>query len=146
SADSIRSDMLRQEIADAYALSRQGRIRIYPVRLAFDGALPYDLGAFLNPLQYDLWKPGDQWAAVCRRVLDGIRSPQVAARATNGDTPESLLSLSEVTDRTGAPLPAADPRLDTGAVALDSPFYVQRTADDEVMPLACVAGRTVLIK
>ena len=54
--------------------------------------------------------------------------------------------MAEVTDQTGAPLPAADPRLDTGAVELDSPFYVQRAADDEVKRLASAPGRTVLIK
>src|SRR5687767_8215488 len=37
SADSIRSDMLRQEVADAHALARTGQLRIYPIRVAFDG-------------------------------------------------------------------------------------------------------------
>jgi len=51
SADSIRSDMLRQEVADAHLMARTGKIRVYPIRLAFDGALSYDLGSYLNPLQ-----------------------------------------------------------------------------------------------
>lgn len=59
---------------------------------------------------------------------------------------QDLQRLADVTDRTGAPLPAADPRLDTGAVELDSPFYVQRAADDEVKRLVSAPGRTVLIK
>src|SRR5262245_45459581 len=50
SAESIRSDMVRQEATDAYLLAKSGKLRIYPIRIDFDAELPYDLGAYLNPL------------------------------------------------------------------------------------------------
>ena len=147
SADSVRSDLLRQEVVDAYALRRMGRIRIYPIRLLFDGALPYDLAAYLNPLQYLLWKNGDPWENVCRRLLDAIRLPDVPTASKGiASVAQDLQHLDEVSDHSGAPLPAADPRLDTGAVELDSPFYVQRSEDVEVKRLVSTEGRTVLVK
>ncbi len=45
SADSIRSDMLRQEVADAHAMPARGESASIRSRLSFDGALPYDLGS-----------------------------------------------------------------------------------------------------
>jgi len=48
----------------------------------------------------------------------------------------ALAALHTATDGRGAPLPAVDPRLiaesgsESGAVGLDSPFYVRRAADD----------------
>jgi hypothetical protein len=146
SADSIRSDMVRQEVADAYSLARKGQLHIYPVRMAFEAALPHDLGSYLNPFQYVLWKTGDAWAPICRRILDGIRSPQSSQTEPGEVSSADLDRLRAITDQAGAPLPAADPRLDTDAVQLDSPFYVQRAADEEVKRLASVPGRTVLIK
>jgi hypothetical protein len=58
SAESIRSDMVRQEIKLAHELKQQQKLRILPVRVDFTGALPYDLGGYLNPLQYALWQKG----------------------------------------------------------------------------------------
>jgi tRNA A-37 threonylcarbamoyl transferase component Bud32 len=147
SAESVRSDMLRQEVADAHALARAGKIRVYPIRLAFDGALPYELGSYLNQLQFVLWSSGEPWDAICHRVLDAIRLPDPAKPSQAGESSSrDLQRLADIADRTGAPLPAADPRLDTGAVELDSPFYVERTADDQVTRLVSAPGRTVLIK
>lgn len=42
SSESIRSDMVRQEIKLAHDLNKQ----IFPVRVAYDAALPYDLAAY----------------------------------------------------------------------------------------------------
>src|SRR5262245_59068965 len=48
SVESIRSDMVRKEVAVAHHLGK----KIFPVRVDYDGALPYDLGAYLDPIQY----------------------------------------------------------------------------------------------
>jgi len=148
SADSIRSDMLRQEVADAHVLSCDGSIRVYPVRLAYEEPLPYDLGSYLNPLQYVLWKRDDPWTPVCGRLLDALRSqtPVDVVLDVDSDDSRDVDGLALEMRRSGAPLPAADPRLDTGAVQMDSPFYVQRAHDDEVKRLVPSPGTTVLIK
>jgi len=146
SADSIRSDMVRQEVTDAHALARAGNLRVYPIRLAFEGPLPYDLGTYLNPLQYVLWRRSDAWEPVCQRVLRAMRQPSAAPEASAALTSAGADRVLPVADESGAPLPAADPRLDTGAMAPDSPFYVQRDGDAEVMRLVNAPGSTVLIK
>ncbi|MDP9121697.1 MAG: toll/interleukin-1 receptor domain-containing protein, partial [Acidobacteriota bacterium] len=73
SADSILSDMLRQEVKLAHQLSRDGGLKILPIRIGFDGGLPYDLGAYLNRLQYAPWKPGQDVEPLCHQLLAAIR-------------------------------------------------------------------------
>ena len=46
--------MVRQEIETAHELRKEGKLAIFPVRLGFQGKLPYDLGGYLNHLQYAL--------------------------------------------------------------------------------------------
>ena len=140
SCDSILSDMVRQEIKLAHEWKKQ----IFPVRVDYDGALPYDLGAYLDPIQYKLWRTGDPFAAICGAILDGIRTGSF--RRGLEPSPEALRRLNEVTELRGAPLPAADPRLETGALQLDSPFYVRRCADEEVERLVKQSGETILIR
>lgn len=140
SADSILSDMVRQEIKLAHEWGKQ----IFPVRIDYEGALPYDLGAYLDLIQYKLWRAGDPFAPVCGAILDGIRTGSV--RSALEPSPEALRRLNEVTELRGAPLPAADPRLETGALQLNSPFYVRRFTDEKVIRLVKQPGETVLIR
>jgi hypothetical protein len=140
SPDSIRSDMVRQEIKLAHDLNKQ----ILPVRVAYDGALPYDLAAYLDKFQYILWRDSEPFDPICGAILDAIHAGAVTRELE--PSPESLCRLNEVTELRGAPLPAADPRLETGALQLDSPFYVRRTADAQVEALAKRRGETILIK
>jgi hypothetical protein len=48
SEQSVLSDMVRREVELAYQLLNAGRMRIFPVRIAFEGELPYDLAAYLR--------------------------------------------------------------------------------------------------
>jgi hypothetical protein len=48
SPTSIKSDMVRREIAIAYGLKKADKIAILPVHLALDEELPYELGAYLH--------------------------------------------------------------------------------------------------
>ncbi len=149
SADSIRSDMVRREVKLAHTLKKAKHLTILPVRVGFEGELPYDLGSYLDLIQYSLWKPGGEFSAICHQILQEIQNPQ--AESGNGQeshetSPLRLRTLAEATELRGAPLPAADPRLETGAVGLDSPYYVRRQADDRVAKLIRDRGVTVLIK
>jgi hypothetical protein len=150
SEDSIRSDMVRQEIATAHKLLLAGKMSIFPVRIGFEGKLPYDLASYLNRIQYALWHPGDpqeKLFALLHRAIIGSASLPVAPSAD--DT--SVLSLADpsvAAEWKGAPLPAADPRivLETGAIRLDSPFYVRRREDDLVERCLAQAGSTIVVK
>ena len=140
SADSVRSDMVREEVKLAHEMNK----RIFPVRVGYDGALPYDLGSYLNPIQYRLWTPGQPFLPVCQAIVEGIRG--VASQDGAEPSPEALRRLNEATELRGAPLPSADPRLETGALKLDSPFYVRRGGDRQAADLATQPGETILIK
>jgi hypothetical protein len=144
SAESIRSDMVRHEVK----LAHEWKKRIFPVRVDYDGALPYDLGAYLDPIQYKLWRTGEPFASICGAILDGLREASDGRRTEEGIEPssEGLRRLGEVTELRGAPLPSADPRVETGGLKPDSPFYVRRAADQRVESLVTQPGETILIK
>jgi hypothetical protein len=143
SSESIRSDMVRHEVTLAHRFKK----RIFPVRVDYDGALPYDLGAYLDKIQYKLWRSGEPFAPIWGAIVDGISSAGGSIPSEiSGPSREALRRLGEVTELSGAPLPSADPRLETGALKLDSPFYVRRIEDDTAARLVTQLGETVLIK
>jgi hypothetical protein len=149
SEDSIRSDMVRREVKLAHTLKKAEQLTILPVRVGFEGELPYDLGSYLDLIQYSFWKVGEPFAAICNQILQEIQNPNVAiedVEEPHEACPQRLRTLAEATELRGAPLPAADPRFETGAVGLDSPYYVRRQADDRVAKLVRDRGVTVLIK
>jgi len=159
SGESIRSDMVRQEVRQAHGLRRSrgdGRPGILPIRVNFAGELPYDLAAYLDAFQYALWRPGEPSATIVGELLTaiagGVGLPHAARVEGAEATPAEVRGLFDATDARGAPLPQADPRLagelvaETGTVHLDSPFYVQRAADGELLREVLGAGTTTAIK
>ncbi|MGH8657785.1 MAG: AAA-like domain-containing protein [Gammaproteobacteria bacterium] len=155
SAESILSDMVRQEIKLAHELKQQKNLRILPVRVDFSGALPYDLGGYLNPLQYAVWNTGtsldDIAAAIRLAIQDTAELPHSGRSVEQGDSQTDLLKLHEATEKRGAPLPQIDPRvlelaMERGSMTCDSPFYVRRPADDELERQLNRNGSTTIVK
>jgi hypothetical protein len=150
SKDSILSDMVRQEVQTAHELRQEGKMAIFPVRLGFQEKLPYDLGSYLNRIQYALWKPGDSEAelfALLHAAITGGAPLPVTAPSEDTAT-ISLKDLSVAAETKGAPLPAADPRLvmETGTIRLDSPFYVRRKEDGVAERCLEQQGSTIVVK
>jgi hypothetical protein len=83
SEHSIQSDMVRQEVELAYQLAAERKLFILPVRVAFTGALPYDLAAYLNRLQYSLWKTGDPHEIVCGEIASAVDHQQLPRESTS---------------------------------------------------------------
>ena len=150
SEESIRSDMVRQEIETAHELRKEGRLVIFPVRLGFQGKLPYDLASYLNRIQYALWHPGDpeeKLFVLLHTAITGVASlPE--APASEDTAVLSLTDLAVAAERKGAPLPAADPRIvmETGTIRLDSPFYVRRREDGTAESCLTQPGSTIVVK
>lgn len=145
SFESIRSDMVRQEVKRAYEWKK----RILPVRVDYDGALPYDLACYLDSIQYKIWRPSEEFAPICWAILNGIRGKWTDGNLNS--SLEALLRLGQVTELQGAPLPSADPRLaitrpETGGLKLESNFYVRRADDERAEHLIKQQGETILIK
>ena len=154
SKQSILSDMVRQEVKLAYELT-QGLAKpfvILPIRVAFTGELPYDLGAYLDPIQFTIWQEGDDFATIGNRIVSAIE--QSVSLPNNGKVERDNSSLSGIreltnaTEGSGAPLPSADPRmwLETGTVKLGSPFYVKRGADSQIEKQGYIDGTTTVVK
>jgi hypothetical protein len=150
SEDSIRSDMVRQEVQTAHELRQTGKMAIFPVRLAFQGKLPYDLASYLNRIQYARWHPGDSETELFALLHAAITGGDSLPVAPSSDHPGvvSLTDPSVAAEWKGAPLPAADPRIvmETGTIRHDSPFYVRRREDGTVESCLAQAGSTIVVK
>jgi hypothetical protein len=148
SEHSIRSDMVRQEVALAHELEEDGRMRILPIRAGFDGALPYDLASYLNPIQYAFWRPGSPFDEICGQIVAPVDKAAALPLTTPAGEDSSVLDGESVPDGP-APLPSADPRIvmETGTVRLSSPFYVVRRSDELMeRALGRDEGATLVVK
>jgi AAA-like domain/TIR domain len=138
-AESSRSEMVRGEIEiarqhDAVA----AHPRILPVRLAFDGPLPYPLNAYLDDIQYASWdRPGDTQqllqhllAAMSGDKAAGSRGRRCVA-VTSCDAPPPY----------AAPLPVPGGTLD-----VDDPWYLSRPTDAMALSIIGQTGQTITIK
>ncbi|MGQ0594943.1 MAG: AAA-like domain-containing protein [Gammaproteobacteria bacterium] len=153
SAESIRSDMIRREVNVAYERSRQGQLRILPIHVAFEGALPHDLAGYLVQLQYASWHDGEPVDSIASRLLEVIEGAAELnhAGAEGEDKGVQIRALYDVTEAKGAPMPVVDPRVialgpESGAIRLDSPFYVLRETDAELEDQLKRPGDTTIIK
>jgi hypothetical protein len=158
SAESIRSDMVRQEVELAHDLSKERgeKFAILPIRVDFDGELPYDLAARLNPIQYARWAPDVSFDTIAEQVLAAVEKheslPMQGRSEDEGVSTTGIQNLYDATDGGGAPLPAADPRLaprvelETGTVKMDSLFYIKRQADADIMNQIERKGSTTIVK
>ncbi len=141
SEEAANSEMVQAEIRRAYEYhKRQGHPYILPVRMKYEGLLPYKIDALLDPLQYVLWRSRADNQRVGRDILAAIANrlpPQPPLRTP--PTSETIISEdgSLIIDENSlsAPLPAFDPRfLDEleapgGTVKLRDKFYIEREAD-----------------
>jgi hypothetical protein len=155
SAESIRSDMVRQEILLAHELKQSGKLRILPIRVGFTGALPYDLGGYLNPLQYALWEGKHSTSSIAEAlrvaIQQAVELPIEGHANDEADTRNQIVALHDATEQRGVPLPQVDPRvlelaMERGTMHLDSPFYLRRSTDDEMDRQLRRKGTTVIVK
>ncbi len=73
-AESSRSEMVRGEIEIArHHAATNSFPRILPVRLAFDGPLPYPLNAYLDKIQYAVWSGASDTPRLLQRIARRCR-------------------------------------------------------------------------
>lgn len=120
----VTSEMLMYEveIAAKAAQERDGKPRLLPVRLGFEEPLPPELAPHLERLQYVLWQGPDDDAALFTGVVKALAEPPAR------------------------PTPLHPLERDTGAVPLDSKFYVVRRIDAELEAAIGRRDSIVLIK
>lgn len=159
SRESADSAMVKSEVrrADQYRRQR-GKPQTLPVRIAYEGLLPYSIDAFLDPLQYVLWQNAQDDERMAREVLTAVegrleeRVPIEVAALTEG------LIISEDgwpgadDGAPHAPLPEFDPRFleeleaPGGMVKLRDKFYIQRKADSRLKREIVREGTTSTIR
>jgi hypothetical protein len=138
-AESSRSEMVRGEIEIArHHAAIGGAPAILPVRVAFDGPLPYPLNAYLDKIQYATWSsPADT-----RRLLEELKA------ALCGHTTGELSPMGapagagrHVPPPYAAPLPVPGGTLD-----VDDPWYLARATDATALAHIRQPGQTLTIK
>jgi hypothetical protein len=138
-AGSSGSEMVKGEVEIARDQAAQpGRgPAILPVRLAFTGPLPYPLNAWLDPLQYAVW----------RGEADTDRLTQELVAAVNGaPLPASPLQPKAAPQCDGAPLHSAPLPTPGGGLDVDDPWYISRNSDKSALRMISQQGVTLVIK
>jgi hypothetical protein len=138
--ESARSEMVRGEIEIARrAAATRSFPRILPVRVNFEGPLPYPLNAYLDKIQYALWAGPEDTARLQNELLAAIRGEPGAARQADAS---GAASASQLAPAYAAPLPVPG-----GALEVDDPWYLERTADQLAKThMALPGGQTLTIK
>jgi class 3 adenylate cyclase len=121
---SAQSEMLAYEVQIAHEAAQQhdGRPRILPVRINYEGALPDPLGSILAPLQYFLWREPQNDESLVAEVLKSLRGPE----------PEAV-APTEIREPGGGMLP-------------DDKLYIVRDTDDEFLRALKRRDSIVLVK
>ena len=124
SAASAQSEMLAYEVQIAHEAAQQheGRPRILPVRVNFEGALPDPLGSILAPIQYFLWGGPQNDETLVAELL----------RALRREEPETV-ALADIKEPGGGMPP-------------DAKLYVVRDTDDEFLRAVQRRDSIVLVK
>lgn len=142
SKGSADSEMVQAEVRRAYEYGKaQGHPHILPVRMAYEGLLPYTIDAFLNPLQYVTWQNETDNARVSQEIIAAIdgqlpeQQPFVSFQAEKEITIAEDGRIPAKDGQLSPPLPAFDPRFleeliaPGGTVRLSDHFYIERDAD-----------------
>jgi len=156
---SADSEMVRAEVSRAYEYRKlQDKPRTLPVRIAYEGLLPYSIAAFVSPLQYVVWQSDDDNERVARDVLAAIegqlpkREP-ILSKPAAGEFVFSEDGRAIADDEAlHPPLPEFDPRFleeleePGGAVKLRDKFYIEREADARLKREVVKSGTTTTIR
>jgi len=153
------SEMLKSEISQAYEYyKKHGKPHILPVRVDYDGLLPYTMPSFIDSLHYIDWQDETDNNRVVEVILDliaGQLSPttgraQLRTAFETGVVSEDGRLVAD--DETSPPLPAFDPRVlqellvPGGAVKLRDKLYLERDADAHLKEQIIRWGTTTTIR
>jgi hypothetical protein len=151
--------MVQAEIRRAYEYRRlQNKPQTLPVRVAYEGLLPYSIDAFLDPLHYVVWQSEADNERIAQDILAAMAGNLTPRPPAPVQPIISEVALSEdgavITNETDLqpPLPEFDPRLvesmeaPGGVVKFRDTFYIERQADAQLRREAIKAGSTTTIR
>jgi serine/threonine protein kinase len=125
SAASSMSEMLGYEVQIAHEAAQQqkGKPRILPVRINFEDALPEPLGSILGPFPNHMWSSPQDDKALVAGLLNSLHTPRA----------HEVVDVQEI-------------RQTSGAVPLDSRFYIVRDTDEDFLQAIKRRDSIVLVK
>ena len=131
--------MVRGEIEIArHHAAVNARPRILPVRVAFDGPLPYPLNAYLDSIQYASWTKPDDTPRLLNELLAAIGGKV---------SPEFRTAPATAADASSQPPPyAAALPVPGGTLDVDDPWYLPRPTDATALSAIREPGQTLTIK
>lgn len=140
SAESVQSEMLQGEVRRAHHRHQaDGRPRILPLRVRFDGLLDYELDSYLSRLQYLSWRGPDDSKSVLKK-LAGLQLATGEQSGATGSEPVEAPQPHAGAETDQRPRASADPRLSRqqpgGAIKASDPFYIRRDVDDRIAEIA----------
>jgi len=143
-AESILSEMVRAEIEIARdQAAKTSAPRILPVRLRFEGPLPYPINAYLDPVQYTLWAGPADTPRLLRELLDAVGG---GAPLETGSTGAPVAPAVNLPPLYAAPLPPGPLPEPGGTLDVDDPWYVPRKTDALALDHVRQPGQTLTIK
>jgi len=160
SAAAANSEMIVSEIDRAYQIQQtQGKPTILPIRIDYDGPLPYASPAFQQPIRYIDWHNHTDDTRIVDEIIRAIAGQlplSVAIAWDNGITETSMISedgrLIPRNAISSPPLPAFDPRylkelaVPGGAVKLRDQLYIERKVDGQFRDQTVGWGTTTTIR
>jgi hypothetical protein len=143
-AESILSEMVRAEIEIGRdQAAKTSAPRILPVRLRFEGPLPYPINAYLDPVQYTLWAGPADTPRLLRELLDAIGGD---APLETGAASAPVAPAVHLPPLYAAPLPAGPLPEPGGTLDVDDPWYLPRQTDATALAHIRQPGQTLTIK
>jgi len=143
-AESILSEMVRAEIEIARdQAAKTSAPRILPVRLRFEGPLPYPINAYLDPVQYTLWAGPADTPRLLRELLDAVGG---GAPLETGSTGAPVAPAVNLPPLYAAPLPPGPLPEPGGTLDVDDPWYLPRQTDAMALEHIRQPGQTLTIK
>lgn len=96
SPESADSEMVQSEVKRAYDYRKQqGYPQTIPIRIKFDGLLPYTIDAFLNKYQYVTWESENDNDQLCSEILAAIEDRLSNRWPVRVSSTSTVINLSE---------------------------------------------------
>jgi serine/threonine protein kinase len=148
SPQSAHSEMVSYEIGLAHNLSQagNGRPAILPVRVAFTEPFDYPLSAYLNHLNWALWRSDKDNAQLLNDLMIAIKGGELQLADVLA---KSAVMQNVPVDCIPQPTPYANPaRLESpyGTMDPESIFYIERAGDIVCQREMQRQGTTIVIK
>lgn len=140
---SIKSEMVLEEVtfAEIHRMKFQYP-QLLPVRVQYLKMLPYGLANHLDSKQFAMWRDEKDSADLISRIISTVEMD-------GAELPFETAKLEEDEGDKNKPLPSFDPRIleiPTGAVKLQSPYYIRRDCDEKMEHQMKDGGSTTTIR